>query len=118
MRCDQYIGLNAWATKLVSRKTKVHDIGIRTLPGGRVVKLDYWHRVPVARKEKIGKIDGAWNPHVADLHRYTFPDGRVYEEYVQATPWSGGPCYFIALRDKRKRPVRQSLWTDREIDQA
>lgn len=114
MRMDQYIGLNPWASKLVSRKVKVHDVVTRTFPGGKRKSFAVWHKIPVARIQKIGTIPGAWTPSVADLHRYTFPDGRVYEEYVQVTPWSGGPCYFIALKDKNGVPVPKSLWSDDE----
>jgi hypothetical protein len=115
MRCDQYVGLNPWASKLVSRKIKVHEVGVRTFPNGRSKRFNRWYRMPLARITKIGKIKGAWNDHVADLHRYTFPDGRVFVEYVQASPWSGGPCYFIALKDRHGRPVPESLWTDDEL---
>lgn len=114
MRCDQYIGLNPWATKLVKRKIKVHDVVTRTFPGGKKKRFAHWHRISVARVEKISTITGAFTSVVADLHRYTFPDGRVFEEFVQVTPWSGGPCYFIALKDKTGAPVPNSLWSEEE----
>jgi hypothetical protein len=46
------------------------------------------------------------------------PNGSVFEEFVQAEPWSGGPCYYIALKNKRGAVVRQSLWTDEELGNA
>lgn len=115
MRCDQYIGLNQWAQKLVSRKIKVHETGVRTYPNGRRKRFDRWYRIPAARISKIGTIRGAWTAEVASLHRYVLPNGEIYQEYVQASPWSGGPCYFIALKDKHGNPVPQSLWTDDEL---
>jgi hypothetical protein len=39
----------------------------------------------------------------------------VYEEFVQATPWSGGPCYHIALRDRTGKVVANSLWSEEEL---
>ena len=118
MRCDQYIGLNEWASTRVFRTHKVHEIGVRILPSGKVRKFDRWIRVPVARTQVIGRIEGAWNDNVANLNRYTLPDGTVYEEFIQATPWSSGPCYFIALKDKHGKPVAESLWNDEEIANA
>lgn len=115
-RSDQYIGLNSWAKRLVSRKEKVREHGVRIFADGRKQRFSRWRRMPNARVEHAGVIHGAWNPRVALLHRYTFPaTGEVFVEYVQATPWSGGPCYFIALMDKHGKPVPESLWTDEEM---
>ncbi len=59
------------------------------------------------------------NPQLplAQLHRYTMPDGKVYEEYIQEIIHSGGPCYFLALRTADGQPVRHTLWTDEEVSQ-
>lgn len=118
MRMDQYVGLNSWARKKVLRKQRVRIVGVQISPSGRVKPFDRWMTVPAARREVVGRIKGAWNPRVADLYRYTMPNGEVYEEYVQADPWSGGPCYFIALMDRHGRAVPNSLWTDDEIARA
>jgi hypothetical protein len=116
-RFDQYRGLNDWARKTVLRKEKVRQFGVNVFADGRRKRFSRWTNLPVARVQVIGKITGAWVDKVADLHRYTLPGGKVYEEYVQADPWSSGPVYHIALRDvKTGKPVRQSLWTQDEID--
>ena len=99
-----------------SRSTQVvREIGARILPSGEAVPFDRTITVTLATVEVVGKITGAWKDHVANLHRYTFPDGRVYEEYVQAELWSSGPCYFIALKTKKGTVVTQSLWADDEL---
>jgi len=119
MRMDQYRGLNDWACKTVLKTEKVRQFGTMVFSDGRRKRFSRWTKVPVARVRVIGKITGAWNPHVADLHRFNMPDGKVYDEYVQVTPWSGGPVYHIALRDVRTgQPVPESLWTDDEIMEA
>jgi hypothetical protein len=115
MRMDQYIGLNPWATRKVNRKIKVHEVGTRSFPGGKVRSFDRWVRMPLARREVIGTIEGAYKDVAANLHRYTLPHGEVYEEFVQATPWSGGPCYHIALRDRTGKVVANSLWSEEEL---
>jgi hypothetical protein len=115
-RFDQYRGLNDWAQKTVRRKQKVRQIGVNHFADGTRKRFARWTRLPVARVQVIGILRGVWVDKVADLHRYTMPDGKVYEEYVQAEPWSSGPVYHIALRDvKTGKPVPQSLWTDEEI---
>ncbi len=116
-RFDQYRGLNEWARTTVLRREKVHITGEMRFGDGRRKRFTRWAKVPVARIKVIGKITGAWKPHVADLHRYSMPDGKVYDEYIQCTPWSAGPVYHIALKDaKTGQPVAKSLWTNEEID--
>ena len=84
MRTDQFIGLNPWATKLIE--------GVKGTP--------------------ISSHDTAWSgPQM--LHAFRV-NGEVYEEYVQASPWSSGPMYFYALK-KAGVPVEESLWTEDEI---
>lgn len=118
MRCDQFVGLNSWASRLVSKKQKVHEIGVRIMPNGKRKRFNRWFRIPLARRVQIGLVPGAFDEYAGSLSRYVFPDGRVYEEFVQATPWSSGPCYFIALKDREGNPIPESLWTDKEIDAA
>ena len=91
-RWDKYIGLNERA------KTLVGD--------------------PSTNKEVVGKIAGTWVNVVNDLHRYTLPNGRVYREFIQCEIWMGGPCYFIALKDKRGRILRRTLWSQDGINNA
>lgn len=115
MRSDNYMGLNEWASRLVNRKTTVREHGVQVFSGGRVKQFSRRRKVRVLRRETAGVIRGAWKDQVAPLYRYTMPDGRVLVEYVQACPWSGGPCYFVALKDKNGVPVAESLWTEEQL---
>ncbi|MBX9685673.1 MAG: hypothetical protein K2X27_03160 [Candidatus Obscuribacterales bacterium] len=114
-RSDQYVGLNPWAKRLVNRKVKVREQGVRFFADGSKQSFKRWARLPDARKEHAGVIRGAYTPVVAALHRYTMADGRQFFEYLQAAPWYGGPVYYVALKDKNGKPVPESLWTDEEI---
>lgn len=116
MRMDQYIGLNKWAKQRVSETEVVREVGVRILPDGRVVNFDRTGAMTLATKEVVGHIPGVWKEHVADLHRYKMPNGQVFVEFVQAEPWCGGPCYYIALKNKKGQVVRQSLWTQDEMN--
>lgn len=118
MRCDQYFGLNDWARCLVTRKQKVRESGLRIFADGTKNHFSRWRRIPLVRCQDIGVIRGDWKRQVAKLHRYTMPNGEQYVEYLQACTSSGGPCYFIALKDKHGTPLPASLWTAEEIARA
>ncbi|HEY9788240.1 MAG TPA: hypothetical protein V6D17_22820 [Candidatus Obscuribacterales bacterium] len=120
MRMDQYRGLNAWARKTVLKKEKVRQFGVNVFSDGRRKRYSRWASVPVARVQVVGTIKRQLGSgSIAPLHRYYMPGGKVYEEYVQEAPWSGGPVYHIALKDVRTgKPVPESLWTERELAEA
>lgn len=119
IRKDQYIGLNERVEELV-KGTPVCvyvEVTTRVYPDGRHEEQE---PKPVyessVKREEHDVIHGAWTDMVAPLHKYTFPDGRVYFEAIQAAPWSSGPCYFIALKDERGEWVPESRWSDEEIE--
>ena len=65
------------------------------------------------------KVFGMFEDDVYDLDKYTMNDGREVEEYLQAEPWSSGPCLFIALQySDTKEPIHETLWPDKEIGNA
>lgn len=107
IRMDQFIGLNERGQRFAQK--------LRSIPG---VKVWVWR-----------EIEGAWSPSVGPLHAYEVPEQGslfpqeypalapgVYKEYVQAEPWSSGPCYFLAIMGP-DGPIQETLWTDEEIDE-
>ena len=64
-----------------------------------------------------GDLDGDEEGSKSGVHlnRYTFPDGRVLVEKVQADPWSSGPVVFTALQDESGKWIPESLWSEQEI---
>jgi hypothetical protein len=117
MRTDQLYGLNAWAREIVHATQVVSEIGVRKYPNETIEAFVREVTVPIAAVTKISEIECAFAPGtaIADLNRYELPDGRVFEEYIQSQPWSGGPCYYIALKDETGQPVSQSLWTKKQM---
>lgn len=115
MRMSQYRGLNAWSSKLVSRKQKVREHGVQVFANGKRKNFSRWRRVPLVRKEDAGLIRGMGGEAFAKLHRYTLADGRKLSEFIQAEIWSGGPVYFIALKDESGKPIAESLWSEEEL---
>ena len=64
-------------------------------------------------------ITGMFDERVHSLLKYTTTNGCEVEEYVQSERWSSGPCIFLALRySGTKEPIKESLWSDVEIDNA
>lgn len=118
MRCDQCAGLNDFARDLVTQMVDVREKVTKTYPNGdveefeRLVKLN-----EVSRKDSGKKYSGMFGDEYT-LNRYTLPTGEVYEEYVQAEPWSSGPVFFLALKDGDGNVVEESLWDDEDIYNA
>ena len=118
MRMDQFVGLNTWAKRKVRRTKVVHEVGTEIRPSGKEIPFDRMRRVNVVQKSAYSKVRARFKIFAGDLHRYVLPNGAVLEEYLQATMESGGPCYFIALRDSAGKPVKKSLWTREELARA
>jgi len=117
MRTDQIYGLNTWARSLVLATQVVSEIGVRKYSDDTIEPFIREVKVPVAAITKIGEIESAFAEGmvIADLSRYELPDGRIFDEYIQAAPWSGGPCYYLALKDGFGNPVPESLWTKKQM---
>jgi hypothetical protein len=118
MRMDQFKGLNQWARHKVRRTKLVREVGKEIRARGKEVPFDRVRRVACVESTVYSKVRARYKPFAGDLHRYTLASGAVLEEYVQAVMESGGPCYFIALRDEHGEPVSQSLWTREQLARA
>lgn len=121
MRCDQFMGLNEWALNFVKgdlvfiyreEVTRIHPDGHRETLAPRPV-----YESSVKSEESDSFYVGMFGDEYI-THKYTFPDGRVYHENVQAAPRSSGPVFFLALKDENGNWVRESLWTQEEINNA
>jgi len=146
IRMTQHAGLNQWAQDFVRGEQVLvcHEKIERTYPDGRVQTIGPRPvRGSSVRKEEGGEFysgmfeeEGRWL-----LYKYTFPNGSVYWEVVQAEPWSSGPVIFLALTAFPPETVRfwrgelerqgcegylevqdycvpESLWTDEELANA
>lgn len=122
MRCTQEMGLNRWAQRFIRGKKILAytEYGVRKYPDGRMEPMAVRPVFePSVKCEPSGEhYMGMFEDEVYDLHRYTFPDGRVFVEKVQAAQQSSGPVIFLALQDATGAWVRPSLWGDKEIENA
>ena len=96
MRETQFIGLNGYAKMFIENHIKL---------GG--VELMEW-------------VTGMFDEPVWQIRRFMDKEsGKKFEEYIQAEPWSSGPCIFLALRwVDTNEIITQTLWSDEEINNA
>jgi len=121
MRTTQIRGLHPRAKALVKGKLVLAytEQVVRIYPDDRREEMpDQPVMASTIQKEKSGETFIGMFDEDYPLHKYTFPDGTVYYEEVQATPWSSGPCYFLALQDEDREWVPESKWTNDEIQQG
>ena len=66
------------------------------------------------------KIHSPWYNEEYPLSKFTFQDGTILFEGIQAEPWSSGPCSFMALYydQECQNPVLATLWNQKIIDQT
>lgn len=121
IRCDQFMGLNEWALNFVEGEpvfvcteevTRVYPDGRRETLEPRPV-----HESSV-KVEESGEFYSGMFETEYHLHKYTFPDGRVFLERVQAAPRSSGPVHFLALQDETGNWIPESLWEEETIQAA
>lgn len=117
MRHTQYFGLTQKAKQLITDLTVVQDHIIRKFPDGHIEEFDQMNSLDMTRSEDykdasyVGMFDDG-----PTLRKYTLRDGTIYFEFVQASPWSSGPCIFLALKDKDGNVVEESLWDNEYIN--
>ena len=105
MRCDQLIGLTAEALDfLCENGVPAPACGCcgRALAAVSVVKGFYY---------------GMFNERY-DLRSYSLKTGGRADEFLQASPWSSGPCFFLGLEvlDSSGKQVEMYEWPEDEIN--
>ncbi len=116
MKAEKVVGLNEWAAKKVSPELRVSDKVVHAFSDGTYATIPmFGAQVQKCKKEEYdGYVD--LSCAIMPLHRYTMPDGKVYEEAVQDQPWDlHGLFVFLAFRDEKGMPVKESLWSEQEM---
>ena len=71
----------------------------------------------VRNSERYSQFPGMFG-EMYPLHKYKLKDQSFLYEYVQADPWSSGPCIFLALSTKPDGKGKQKFkWSDKEIEE-
>ena len=112
MRATQIIGLSDKAAEFLKENLQVTKTSLVFAGKRRNVET------PTEKKIYDGETGvrmGMFDDGPA-LYKYLLKDGRWIFEYVQASPWSSGPCIFLALRDESGNPIQESLWSEEEIN--
>ena len=116
MRCTQIIGLNDKAFQFLEQN-QVKELVRCNCPDCKTEHI---------QGTKSDQYNDARNEGMFDdgpmLYKYHLKDGSFVYEYVQASPWSSGPCIFLALSmsplNENNNPIIESLWSDEEIENA
>lgn len=112
MRCTQTIGLSSAAQVYLVAKTATETVTCGC-PNCTIPHKKQQISEAYASAASYGMFDDG-----PELYKYQLKDGTWVYEYVQACPWSSGPCIFLALRDEAGNPILESLWSEDEITNA
>lgn len=107
MRCDQIFGLPVAAREFL----REFEVQPEACP--------HCKRMFDQKLEVCGYYQGMFD-NSYNLFRHQLVDGRIAEEFVQADPWSSGPCMFLGLRvyDENADLVNEFRWDDEDINNA
>ncbi len=124
MRCDQDRGLTPQAQALLAGCGKKHFTGrsetVNAVLSNHRQSVDVLVPVvePCVRQEPSGRSYSGMFGDEYPLYKYTFREGDVFYEEVQAEPWSSGPVFFLALQDEDGNWVAETLWPEEDIENA
>ena len=102
-RSTTYHGLSDEALKFLKENAEFEEFQY----------TDKWDKVVSSKRpvmEKIEETCGMFDE--CDMFRYKLKSGSWAVEFVQASPWSGGPHEFIALKVDGKEI---GLWPEKTI---
>jgi hypothetical protein len=118
MRCDQFIGLNTWASDFVNSLREVcTEFTTRIYQDGRIEETPKRTiTICLIKSEPSSEYVSGMFDNKYQLYKHIFPDGRIYYEFHQETIWSSGPCIFTALKDSNGNIVKKSLWSNKDIE--
>lgn len=115
MRCDQHMGLTETARKITENRDVAYtEMTSRLFPDNHTEHLP---AKEVLVKPGVYDVYRGMFDQEYDLLEYRLKDGRILREFVQAEPWSSGPVFFLALKDKETgEAIKETLWSQEEID--
>ena len=109
MRCTQIIGLPPAALAFLSENQLQVPADIKCPHCGGIVNSTL---SDVSEIYASAEDSGMFNDGPM-LWQHTLKDGRVAKEIVQCSPWSSGPCIFLALQIGDEKIE----WSDDQINE-
>lgn len=97
MRTDQYIGLTKSATEFIEQNEIAPQKPCSCC--GRPFKIE---------RKVCGTYEGMFEDEYY-LSEYQLKDGNIAQEFLQASPWSSGPMFFIGLKTSDGKEFRWSV---------
>ena len=111
MRCTQLMGLHVDAEEFLNQECAM-TANIKCPECGHVISFMRDMKVYASAQHEGMFNDGP------NLHEYRLKDGRIAREFVQAAPWSSGPCIFLGLHiiGTDGEIITELGWSDEDID--
>lgn len=100
-RSDQYVGLTDEAQQFL----RDNEVGYEMCPHCGQIMAG-------TTSEVIEHFTGMFGNEY-DLRKHYLYDGREADEFLQCSPWSSGPVFFIGLE---LSDGQEMIWTDDEIE--
>ncbi len=102
MRCDQFIGLSLAANEFLDSRKQI---------------CGCCKQAVALTMEQIGHYEGMFMDEYP-LRRYKFIGGSA-DEFLQASPWSSGPMFFLGLRvyNLGRELIKVIQWAEQEIEE-
>lgn len=108
MRSDQHMGLSIEASDFLVFNELVPE------------PCPHCQRPYPPITEPSGKTYSGMFMEEYPLFRHELKSKGYAEEYLQAAPWSSGPCLFLGLKvyDSNGTEIRDFQWTEQEIQES
>ena len=105
-RCDQHMGLPEEAQRFLEENIIDCDV------------CPHCNRAYPRKQETCGTYTGMFNNEYK-LRLYRLKNDMVGHEFVQADPWSSGPCFFLGLKVFGNGGLLKTFyWDQKVIDDA
>lgn len=111
-RSDQIVGLNARAKAYLetncAKDIAKHYRNDELISEHIILSCELSDRYAIS--DMIGEEQLKWNKYLLKIGVWVY-------EYVQESPWASGPVHFLALKNEEGEVIKETLWTDEEIEQ-
>jgi len=116
MRMTQIFGLSPQAGKYL-KEHGLFEMQTCSCPNCKIPHIEIAVNEAYADAAENGMFDDG-----PSLFKHWLKHGIAVYEYIQAEPWSSGPCIFLALSgspmNKDNNPILETLWNQESIDTA
>jgi hypothetical protein len=117
IRQDQMMGLSSSALSFISELSQKDEIVDIRFVNGKLVDISTATVAKIVENDKSEnyKFFGMFEQEYK-LNAYLLKDGKKIYEKLQASPWSSGPMFFLALVDENDEWIEATKWDEKVIE--